>query len=146
MLGLAGTLVKVTRTAGNVVTVDLTSATGALDQGLFASNPRVRRWDDLVELKAQTAAAAYNDGWTALENGVQVRLVEGGFRVGDYWTIPARTATSDVQWPKDASGTPCSSCRKGRCAPLASWRCSVAPRAPGPGWTIAARCFLRSVS
>ncbi|KPC52482.1 DUF6519 domain-containing protein [Amantichitinum ursilacus] len=104
LLGLAGTLVKVTRTAGNVVTVDLTTATGPLDQPLFASNPRVRRWDDLVELTSKPAAAAYADGWIALENGVQVRFVDGHFRVGDYWTIPARTATSDVLWPAAADG------------------------------------------
>jgi len=27
----------------------------------------------------------------------------GSYRTGDYWMIPARTATSDVEWPGEAS-------------------------------------------
>jgi hypothetical protein len=26
------------------------------------------------------------------------------YRAGDYWLIPARTATGDVVWPRDANG------------------------------------------
>jgi len=25
------------------------------------------------------------------------------YQTGDYWLVPARTATGDVEWPKDAS-------------------------------------------
>ena len=30
------------------------------------------------------------------------------YRVGDYWTIPARTATADIDWPHDTNGEPLS--------------------------------------
>jgi hypothetical protein len=40
------------------------------------------------------------DGWLSLENGVQIQFQkEGTYRPGDYWLIPARTATGDVEWP-----------------------------------------------
>ncbi|MEP7012888.1 MAG: DUF6519 domain-containing protein [Acidobacteriota bacterium] len=41
-----------------------------------------------------------SDGWLSLENGVQIQFqLEGTYRPGDYWLIPARTATGDVEWP-----------------------------------------------
>jgi hypothetical protein len=44
--------------------------------------------------------------WIDLEEGVQVRFESGDvrtpFRTGDYWLIPARTATADVEWPVEA--------------------------------------------
>jgi uncharacterized protein DUF6519 len=42
------------------------------------------------------------DGWLTLEDGVQIQFQPGPYRPGDYWLIPARTATGDVEWP----GTP----------------------------------------
>ena len=49
----------------------------------------------------------------ALEDGVEVQFVAAGdgqpehtYRVGDYWTFPARVATGDVVWPKDGLGKP----------------------------------------
>ena len=41
-----------------------------------------------------------------LEDGVQVRVCGGGrrYRTGDYWTIPARTNTGDVEWPTEGGG------------------------------------------
>ncbi|HTG33540.1 MAG TPA: DUF6519 domain-containing protein [Thermoanaerobaculia bacterium] len=44
--------------------------------------------------------AGDGDGWISLEKGVQVQFQpEGTYRPGDYWLIPARTATGDVEWP-----------------------------------------------
>jgi len=34
-----------------------------------------------------------------LESGVRIQFQQGSFRPGDYWLIPARTATGDVEWP-----------------------------------------------
>ncbi|HEY9420972.1 MAG TPA: DUF6519 domain-containing protein [Thermoanaerobaculia bacterium] len=39
------------------------------------------------------------DGWITLEQGIQIQLQPGAYRPGDYWLIPARTATGDVEWP-----------------------------------------------
>ena len=63
------------------------------------------------------------DVWLTLEDGVQIRFQPGDpvpagsappnppvnqYLTGDYWLIPARTATGDVEWPKvtDAQGNP----------------------------------------
>ena len=44
------------------------------------------------------------NAWMKLENGVQIQFAssEPGqqYRAGDYWLIPARTATGSVEWPQ----------------------------------------------
>ncbi|HVF26595.1 MAG TPA: DUF6519 domain-containing protein, partial [Pyrinomonadaceae bacterium] len=65
-------------------------------------NLQLVRWD-------QTGAAAQadgvamvdpaNDNWIDLESGVQVQFAGGTYRAGDYWLIPARTATGEIEWP-----------------------------------------------
>lgn len=40
-------------------------------------------------------------GWLTLENGIRIQFEPGSFRPGDYWLIPARAATGDVEWPGD---------------------------------------------
>jgi hypothetical protein len=47
-------------------------------------------------------SAAGNDVWIDLEDGVQIRFTTGGeYRTGDYWLIPARVATGNIEWPQD---------------------------------------------
>ena len=44
-----------------------------------------------------------------LEAGIEVRVTNGALRTGDYWMIPARVATGDVEWPPyESSGEPAS--------------------------------------
>jgi hypothetical protein len=45
-----------------------------------------------------------DDNWLTLEDGVQICFQAGEpshnkYQAGDYWLIPARTATGDVEWP-----------------------------------------------
>ncbi len=69
----------------------------------LASNPRLRRWEGIGMVAVDEAV---NDGFVALEQGVEVRFdlpAGGAFRSGDYWQIPARTASPDarsgrIQW------------------------------------------------
>lgn len=67
----------------------------------------LRRWatppqkiDRLVPLPTPTTTP-----WVHLSDGVSIQFTAPAntlqFRVGDYWLIPARTATGDVIWPKD---------------------------------------------
>jgi len=98
LLGQPGTLVQVLKTNGNVVTLDLTTKTGPLDEALFPSNPRVRRWDGLATMAPANPNS--NSGWVDLEDGVEIKFTPGRYRIGDYWMIPARTATADVEWPQ----------------------------------------------
>ena len=37
--------------------------------------------------------------WLDLENGIQVQFAPGHFESGDYWLLPARTATGQIEWP-----------------------------------------------
>ena len=101
LLGRPGTLVQVLKTEGNLVTLDLASATGPLDKALYLNNPRVRRWEGWAKLSP--VAANLNSGWVELEDGVEIKFIPGTYRVGDFWTIPARTATADIEWPMVAN-------------------------------------------
>jgi hypothetical protein len=74
-----------------------------------------------------------NQNWLNLEDGIKIQFVRPSagppvtYRAGDYWLIPARTATGDVEWP-GAVGNPVSVRPHGvehHYAPLA--RISVGP-------------------
>ncbi len=63
-----------------------------------ALHPKLRRWDQQTD--ATENGVQLTDDWTELEDGVEVRISPGEYRAGDYWLIPARTATGDVEWPR----------------------------------------------
>ena len=76
-------------------------------------HPLLRRWDHKAG-KSTEGGLVLHDGaaliiegetssnWLELEDGVLVQFQPGGtYRTGDYWLIPARTATGDVEWPGD---------------------------------------------
>ena len=89
---------------------------------MATKHPLLRRWDhagalndkDLggalqVKEQADTTDPGVKAGWIDLEDGVQIRFAQGGqYLSGDYWLIPARTATGDVDWPDElgADGKP----------------------------------------
>lgn len=60
-------------------------------------HPKLRRWDSAGEITVEISAN--NDGWIPLEGGIEVQFSEGIYHTGDYWLIPARTATGEVEWP-----------------------------------------------
>ena len=62
-----------------------------------ALHPKLRRWDQGDGATAD--GVAIGAAWVALEDGVEVQFGGSGFRTGDYWTIPARTATGEIEWP-----------------------------------------------
>ena len=74
-----------------------------------SKHPYLRRWDhtdktgDLSD-GAIIVTESSSEDWLNLEDGVQVQfpLSENNghiYHTGDYWLIPARTATGDVEWP-----------------------------------------------
>lgn len=72
-------------------------------------HPRVRRWDQ----KSGAISVTPKEGDSIeLEDGIWVKFSGNNFRVGDYWLIPARTATENTQetgkieWPQDESKIP----------------------------------------
>src|SRR5215210_2616208 len=77
--------------ARRVITVKQTPP--AIDPDL---HPKLRRWD-------QNGAANENGlrlEKQELEDGIEVEFGSGEYRAGDYWLIPARTATGDIEWPQ----------------------------------------------
>ena len=70
-------------------------------------HPILRRWDHKPALAGTNLLPIVEDSWIELEDGVQVRFASGGpYRPGDYWQIPARTISADVEWPHDDDGNP----------------------------------------
>ncbi|MEO8136322.1 MAG: DUF6519 domain-containing protein, partial [Betaproteobacteria bacterium] len=80
--------------------------TGSLAQDP-SRHPVLRRWDHKPAVAGANALSIVEGTWIDLEDGVQVRFEPGGtYRPGDYWQIPARTITADVEWPRDDDGDP----------------------------------------
>jgi len=75
---------------------------------------KVRRWDqrynsDLKEgaipIKEREGDGEKETDWITIENGIEIQFVPATdgdphhYRTGDYWLIPARVATGDIEWP-----------------------------------------------
>jgi photosystem II stability/assembly factor-like uncharacterized protein len=94
--GQPGVLVEITGVRGKIIDFKLDVAQ-QLTLANFPHAPTVRRWDGTMELAA-------GGGWKPLEQGVEIQFGAGPFRNGDWWTIPARTLTASVEWPRNGSG------------------------------------------
>lgn len=87
--GLPGELIQIEDVNAATRVIKLKSAPAlAFDA---ARHPKLRRWDT-------AGAVALNADWLALEGGIQIQFSEGNYRSGDYWLIPARTATGEIEW------------------------------------------------
>lgn len=62
-------------------------------------NARVRRWDHSGPAAGTLGLPLQVNNWLTLENGIQVSFAPGTYQSGDYWTIPARTASGLIDWP-----------------------------------------------
>ena len=123
---LAGNLLQVQSIDRSAMTVTLSGAPGIEVGNDPALHPLLRRWDQKegdpaeggLQLGSDGAALVVEDSdglWLTLADGVQIQFQKSDpdgpaetYRAGDYWLIPARTATGDVEWPreKDAQGKP----------------------------------------
>jgi hypothetical protein len=75
------------------------------------THPLLRRWDHQAGPGSTDGAMAVReDVWIDLEQGVQVKFQKASpmhqYVSGDYWLIPARVATGDVEWPGDPDKEP----------------------------------------
>lgn len=113
---IAGSLLQVQSIDSGNLTVFLAGAPSQnIDQ---TKHPLLRRWDQSFGDPAQTGfqmgkdnAALTADGtWLSLEDGIQIQFQQAApdsanmYRTGDYWLIPARTATGDIEWPTGSDG------------------------------------------
>ena len=73
-------------------------------------HPYLRRWDQKDGDSNGVLVKEGNDesDWISLEDGVEIQFpkpdedndeISHLYQTGDYWLIPARTATGDVEWP-----------------------------------------------
>ncbi|MCC8250467.1 DUF6519 domain-containing protein [Saccharothrix luteola] len=81
---------------------------GAVAVGAPGRHPFLRRWDHRPAKPVGGAVEAVERQWLDLEDGVQVWFEGGTLRPGDYWLIPARTITGDVEWARDGRDRPLS--------------------------------------
>ena len=110
--GRTGTLVRIAKVTPGALTLDPASVAGAMPWTEALVKPRLRRWDQVQRgvtllrqgaVPVQETPAAGPAAWLDIEDGVQVAFTAGGtYRSGDYWMIPARVATGDIEWPSDA--------------------------------------------
>lgn len=109
--GRPGVLTRVTDAPNSrqiqLADVNQASPTSGLD---LNRHPFLRRWDHRAGAKGAIpiveSADDAND-WIDLEDGIQVqlmpRLTGQHYVSGDYWTIPARTATNGIEWPANGA-------------------------------------------
>lgn len=65
----------------------------------YSLHPKIRLWDGMGKINTTGI-------WVALDSNIEVRFYEGVYRRGDYWHIPARMATGDIEWTRRTDGTP----------------------------------------
>lgn len=120
--GGPGPLAQVKDVRPDDVSVMLEATEPLPDPNLDRSTPLLlRRWDyqggdpasGRPALADDGALAIEEEGWWTLEDGVQIQFVPAPdtepanqYRTGDYWLIPARVATGDVEWPVNKTQTP----------------------------------------
>lgn len=124
---LASPLLQVEAVDANALTVTLSGPAPVFDGG--AGHPLLRRWDHQQGDPGENGLDVADDGaariveseadWLLLEDGVEIQFQPAGegaatteYRTGDYWLIPARTATGNVEWPGELDAA-------GQAAPLA---------------------------
>jgi len=110
--GKPGVLVKVTKVDAVILTLEKSVSKPADVPDTEDWPTRVRRWDQsekggttLAEDRAVMVQESTKDSdWTDLEDGIQIQFVpnkkeRNRYRTGDYWLIPARVATGNIEWP-----------------------------------------------
>ena len=106
--GRPGALRRVNRVEGDVLTLD--ESVTVPDNAI---HPIVRRWDQaandaqpLTDGAIALTAGKAEQGWIAIEDGIEVQFGGGPYRTGDYWLITARVEAGEIDWPQDAMGAP----------------------------------------
>jgi hypothetical protein len=133
LLNRSGNLLPVQSIDSTSRTVTLNGTPDSVTGSDETLHPLLRRWDQTngdpaeagLTLDTDNCAFIQEGQWLMLEDGVQIRFQPADpaqsaataagevqpanqYLTGDYWLIPARTATGDVEWPKvmDAQGNP----------------------------------------
>jgi len=104
--GQPGKLVKLLKVEGDRLTLEspVSSPIGVPSGEVWPT--KAHRWDQRKSASDDGSVDLKEDEWLELENGIQIQFmsVKGRkekhhYRTGDYWLIPARVATGDIEWP-----------------------------------------------
>ncbi len=109
--GQPGTLVKLLKVEGDRFTLEsaVSPHSGVPSGEVWPT--KARRWDQsgkggvtLKEGAVLLNESAAETNWLELELGIQIQFMKDKeqphrYRTGDYWLIPARVATGDIEWP-----------------------------------------------
>jgi hypothetical protein len=101
--GTPGQLARVVTTTAETGSVTVEPLDSALLPVNRDDGPRLRKWDRFLTIPSTSGDGAF----VALESGIEVRFDAASpaqFRTGDYWLIPARAASPEVEagrieWP-----------------------------------------------
>jgi hypothetical protein len=148
--GSAGRLVKVIKVDGDRLSLESPVSVPADVADGEEWPTKVRSWDQrknsavtLQEGAVPLTESAEAAGWIPLEDGIEVQFLPRAdatapniYNAGDYWQIPARTATGGIEWPVTGDDPPQSLPRSPRgvrhhFAPLAL----LTTNASAAGWT-----------
>jgi len=91
-----GTLYQIQSIRPADVSVTVVNPVTGIDTG---RNARMRRWDQSGPSAGAAGIPLAAGSWHQLENGIQIQFGAGSYNSGDYWTIPARTASGQIDWP-----------------------------------------------
>jgi hypothetical protein len=93
--GLPGQLLQIAEVTEASRTITTTTVPQTLDMN---AHPKLRRWDQTGDFATQDGVPITFD-WQTLEDGIEVIFSQGTYKTGDYWLVPARTATGELEWP-----------------------------------------------
>jgi hypothetical protein len=104
--GVANPLLQVVKVRPHEMSVELSDA----PRNNAGSGPHaiLRRWASPAQPVRESTPPT--EAWIALTDGVEVQFshvppgAAASYRTGDYWLIPTRTATGDVQWQQESGG------------------------------------------
>ncbi|MDG2527894.1 DUF6519 domain-containing protein [Caulobacter endophyticus] len=96
--GEPGVLVRIKTVRGTTIAVDTLTAEGPIAIAGFGSNPKIRGWDGAGA--APIVVPGDNDGFLAIESGLEIGFSAGTYRSGDYWLAAARSGVG-IEWPQN---------------------------------------------
>lgn len=111
--GEPGSLVKLIKVEGDHFTLEsLVEKPSDIPEGEKWPT-KSRRWDQRGDAIPVMEGEVENN-WLEIENGIEIQFNpppagKHTYRTGDYWLIPARVATGDIEWPvklKDGNTDP----------------------------------------
>jgi hypothetical protein len=100
---------RVTGVDPSAATITLDSSPGTFDD---TAHQIVRQWNQQTDRNGDDLGSSggcvplVEGEWLPIESGIEISFtapgkVAGSYRGGDYWIVPARTATATIEWPSD---------------------------------------------